>query len=194
MRSLAACLFLLLLAITCVSVETDTNIGVPTPSPTFTLGLLSSPPESTPNPLEQLIEQVRQETIADESMTPTPYELPATPTVGPTPTLSPTNTPIPLFMDSDMLVDIVQQVRPAIVKVRIPGSTGSGVIFQADGRDAISSPMSMLSEGPPKSLSTSMTPRDTMPPYLVRMPRETLPCSRYAVGTLRRSPSAMLPN
>ena len=59
-----------------------------------------------------------------------------TSTPGPTPTLAPTNTPLPLFMDSDMLTQMVQQVRPAVVRILAPNATGSGVIFEADGREA----------------------------------------------------------
>ena len=50
---------------------------------------------------------------------------------------TPDETVLPLFLDSEMLVEMVQQVRPAIVRVQAVGKgTGSGAIFEVDGDTA----------------------------------------------------------
>ena len=102
----------ILLVIACISVDAQIEVPTPTPGPTLI--------------------PISEEALSNHFLTPTPYDLPPTLTPAPTPTLSTENT----FMDPDILVEMVKQARPAIVRVTHTGGSGSGVIFETDGRDA----------------------------------------------------------
>ena len=54
----------------------------------------------------------------------------------PVPTSTPDELDSLLFLDSEMLVQLVQDVRPAVVRVRHGQGTGTGAIFEVDGDTA----------------------------------------------------------
>ena len=123
---------------TVAAVIAATRAAEPTPTP------VSSP---TPD-IDATVEARMAATIA-ASPPPTASPAPAslesagsTPAVAPTPIPTgtpaprPTSTPFPASRDSMTLSDMVNQVRPAVVRIGTTTSVGTGVIFEATGQTA----------------------------------------------------------
>ena len=110
----------LLLAVACV-VESPT--AVPTAIPTAT-------PAATPN-----LGATVQAAVSAAMPTPTPTPIPIpTATPRPTQTPRPTPTPTPTKSPAALLSEMVKQARPAVVRIRTSSGSGSGVIFETQGR------------------------------------------------------------
>ena len=105
-----------------------TIAAMPTATPTPTLVPTATPaPTASPTPVP--------------TATPTPVPT-ATPTPVPTDTRRPTSTPIPTSTPqptlsvSVVLSEMVKRVRPGVVRIESRVSTGSGAIFETQGRTA----------------------------------------------------------
>ena len=106
------------MAATLAAIPTPTPIptATPTPAPVPTATLTPTPvPTATPTPTPR----------------PTPTPLP-TPT--PRPTQTPTPRPTPTKDPAASLSAMVKQVRPAVVRIQTSSGSGSGVIFETQGR------------------------------------------------------------
>ena len=95
-----------------------TPTATPTPTPTAT-------PIPTPTPVP----------TATPTPTPPPTATPVpTATPRPTPTPRPTSTPVPTKSPGTLLREMVREVRPAVVRIETMTGSGSGVIFETEGR------------------------------------------------------------
>ena len=105
-------------AATLAAIPTPTLVPTATPTPT---------PVPTPTPTPTPV----------PTATPTPTPVPtATPTPTPVPTATPTRTPrpTPTKDPAASLSAMVKQVRPAVVRIQTSSGSGSGVIFETQGR------------------------------------------------------------
>ena len=115
-----------------------TQAAAPTPTPT-------SPP--TPD-IEATVQARMAATIAamptatptavpTATPTPVPTETPTpTPVPTPVPTATPTPTAIPFQSPAAALSEMVKRARPAVVRIESVFSSGSGAIFETEGRTA----------------------------------------------------------
>ena len=107
-----------------------TMAAMPTPTPT---------PPPTPD-LEATVEARMAATIASmPTPTPVPTATPTptpTPTATATPTPTPRPTPIPTKSPAAVLSEMVKQARPAVVRIERDSGSGSGTIFETQGRTA----------------------------------------------------------
>jgi len=106
------------------STPTAAPVPTPTPLPTPTATLEPTP---TPSPTAT----ATPEPTPTPSATPTPTRVPT-----PTPSPTPTATPAPTV---ESLADMVERIKPGIVRISTELGSGSGVIFEADagGRTAL---------------------------------------------------------
>ena len=98
---------LLSLSVACFSVQTESEVHIATPEPKGTVAVLSAP--------------------GGLGFTPVPlatYNSPLTQTV------------LPLFVDSEALIQMVRLARPAVVRILQSRGVGSGVIYRTDGQEA----------------------------------------------------------
>ena len=110
-----------------------TDEAKPTPTPTATP---TATPTNTPTPLPTPTPTATPVPTHTPAPTPTPTPIPTptpTSTPMPTPTRTPTPTPKPMPTPTKdpalALGEMVQRVRPAIVKVKTADGSGSGVIY-----------------------------------------------------------------
>ena len=104
------------MAATIAALPTPTNTPMPTATPV---------PTHTPSP------------TPTETPTPVPTATPRpTPTPSPTPTPRPTSTPLPTKPPGTVLSEMVKRARPAVVRIESVFGSGSGAIFQTEGRTA----------------------------------------------------------
>ena len=95
-----------------------TIAAMPTATPTAV-------PTATPTP------------VPTETPTPVPTETPTpTPVPTPVPTATPTPTAIPFQSPAAALSEMVKRARPAVVRIESVFSSGSGAIFETEGRTA----------------------------------------------------------
>ena len=125
----------------------------PTPVPTATrdieatvqAAVAAALPTATPTPTPDIGATVEARVAATlaaiptptlvPTATPTPTPLPtATPTPTPRPTATPTPRPTPTKDPAAFLSVMVKQVRPAVVRIQTSSGSGSGVIFETQGR------------------------------------------------------------
>ena len=122
--------------------------ATPTPAPdidaTVTAGIASTQaaaPTQTPTPpptpdIDATVAAGMAATIAampPPTNTPIPTATP-TPTPIPTATPRPTATPTPTISPAVLLSEMLKQVRPAVVRIEAGPGTGSGAIFETQGR------------------------------------------------------------
>lgn len=82
--------------------------------------------------------QVRAELAKANAALPTPASLPTpTPTAAPQAAEPPTVTPLPLFALSHNLSEMVDRVKSGVVRIETDLSSGTGVIFESSGRNAL---------------------------------------------------------
>ena len=102
----------------------------PTPMPNFegtgAVTLTEAAPASASN-ARDLVATTVANSIAASTATPAPAPTPA-PTPTPTPTPEPTPTPTPM----PTLSEVLDQVRPSVVRINTDEGSGSGVIFRVD--------------------------------------------------------------
>ena len=117
----------------------------PTPVPTATrdieatmqAAVAAALPTATPTPTPDIGATVEAWVAATLAAIPTPTLVPtATPTPTPLPTATPTPTPrpTPTKDPAASLSVMVKQVRPAVVRIQTSSGSGSGVIFETQGR------------------------------------------------------------
>ena len=113
-------------AIVAAAIEASHSTPVPTPTPTSvpTIEPTPTPPPPTPLPTPYMEALVSAAAAAVAVALPTPVP---TPLPTPTPTLAPTRTPQP------SLVEMLERVRPAVVRIDTDIGMGSGIIFERDG-------------------------------------------------------------
>ena len=112
------------MAATIAARPTPTNTPMPTATPVPTHTPLPTP-TATPVPTE----------TPTPTPVPTPTSVPtATPT--PVPTATPTPTAIPFQSPAAALSEMVKRARPAVVRIESVFGSGSGAIFETEGRTA----------------------------------------------------------
>ena len=120
---------------TATPLPTSTATPIPTPTPTATATPVPTPtPSPAPTPTATPAPTPTPSPAPTATPTPTPIPPPTpTPTVTPAPTPTPlptpTATPVPTV---ESLADMVERVRPGVVRISTEFGSGSGVIFEAD--------------------------------------------------------------
>ena len=112
--------------------ETETPIPVATPNleATIQAAVAAALPTATPTPAPDIDATVTAGIASTQAAAPTQTPTPPPPTNTPIPTATPTPTISPAVLLSEML----KQVRPAVVRIEAGPGTGSGAIFETQGR------------------------------------------------------------
>ena len=108
------------MAATIAAMPTPTNTPMPTPTPV-----------PTPTPTATLVPTATPTPTPVPTPTPTPV-----PTATPRPTPTPTPTAIPIQSPAAALSEMVKRARPAVVRIESVFGSGSGAIFETEGRTA----------------------------------------------------------
>ena len=117
---------------TATPTPTPVPTATPTPTPVPTATPTPTPvPTATPTPTPVPTATPTPTPVPTATPTPTPVPT-ATPTPQPTPT--PTPRPTPTKDPAASLSAMVNQVRPAVVRIQTISGSGSGVIFETQGR------------------------------------------------------------
>ena len=113
-----------------VPTATPTPTPVPTPTPTPTPVPTPTPTDTRSNPYPDA--DTRSNPYPDADTRSNPY--PDADTRRPRPTPTPTPRPTPTKDPAASLSVMVKQVRPAVVRIQTSSVSGSGVIFETQGR------------------------------------------------------------
>ena len=100
---------------------------------------LTGAPVTAPEPMRPPTGGEGPTSVPTRDTSPMPTSTPAptaTPRPTPTPTQRPTSTPVSVRTASMTLSDMVNQVRPAVVRIGTTTSVGTGVIFETTGQTA----------------------------------------------------------
>ena len=113
---------------------TPTHTATLTPTPTFTPTYTAT---ATPTPIPTATPTPTPAPTATLTPTQTATATPA-PTATPTPIPAPSATPIPTPTEppTASLSDMIKEVRPAVVRIETNSGSGSGAIYELDGRTA----------------------------------------------------------
>ena len=128
------------IAATVAAAPTPTPTPLPTPDLDATVearmaATIAAQPSPTPAPTTAQTPTPTPAPTVTPVPTPTHTSAPS-PTPVPTATPTATATPIPTKSPAALLREMVKEVRPAVVRIETSSGSGSGVIFEAQGRTA----------------------------------------------------------